>query len=114
MKKLIFISIISTTIYANYPELLFNGNCITCHSTNQLNKSAPTIMEIKKEYLNAFPNKIDFINYMTTWVLSPKETTSIMSNAVKKYKLMPELAYDKETLEEISSYIYENDFKKTK
>jgi hypothetical protein len=34
-----------------------------------------------------------------------------MMDAIEKYELMPELAFDKTTLEEISEFIYENDFK---
>jgi len=49
---------------------------------------------------------------MSIWVYKPNEKTSIMQDAIDIYKLMPELAYDMETLKEISSYIYENDFAK--
>jgi len=112
MKYLIFLTIICININASYPELLFNGNCITCHKTNSLNKSAPTVQEIQKEYKNAFSNKKDFINYMTVWVLSPKKETSLMQDKIEKYGLMPDLAYDKNTLIEISEYIYDNNFNK--
>ena len=112
MKTLLFIILITTYLNANYQELLFNGNCVTCHRTDNLNKSAPTIMEIQKRYKDAFPNKKDFISYMSKWVYKPDEKTSIMQDAINTYKLMPELAYDMDTLKEISSYIYENDFNK--
>ena len=35
-----------------------------------------------------------------------------MSDAIRKYELMPELGYDLDTLEKISTYIYETDFTK--
>ena len=57
MKTLLLITLITSHIYANYQELLFNGNCVTCHRTDNLNKSAPTIMEIQKRYKDAFPKK---------------------------------------------------------
>ena len=50
---------------------------------------------------------------MSTWVKKPKKETSLMHQAIDKYSLMPELAYDMETLEEISEYIYEADFNDT-
>ena len=112
MKTLLLLFIINLSLYSNYQELLFNGNCVTCHRMDNLNKSAPTIIEIQKNYKNAFPKKEDFIHYMSEWVYDPSLKTSIMQNAIKKYKLMPDLAYDKETLKEISNYIYEKDFKK--
>lgn len=111
MKLLIFLSIIFiTNINASYKALLFNGNCITCHKTDNLNKSAPKIQEVQENYKNAFPNRKDFITYMSTWVLNPKEKTSLMSTDIKKYGLMPQLGYDKTTLEEISEYIFDTNF----
>ena len=75
--KLLILILTSKLLASSYGELLFNGNCVTCHSTNELNKSAPTIIEIQNTYKNAFPNKKDFIYYMSTWVLNPKEETSL-------------------------------------
>ena len=110
MKYLLLITIMYINLNASYPELLFNGNCITCHKTNGLNKSAPTIQEIQKEYKNAFPNKEEFINYMSVWVLNPKKETSLMQDEIETYGLMPDLAYDESTLKEIAEYIYNNSF----
>ena len=45
-------------------------------------------------------------------VLKPNEHTSIMSDAIQKYELMPEIGYDLTTLKEISEYIYDTDFSK--
>ena len=108
MKTKLLILILSSNLFASsYGELLFNGNCVTCHSTNDLNKSAPTIKEIQKNYKNAFPIKNDFVSYMSTWVLNPNEETSLMSHSIKKYNIMPNLVIDEGTLEEISEYVYE-------
>ena len=92
-------------------SLLFHGNCITCHfETKAL--SAPSIIEIKENYLRAFPQKQIFIKYMSTWVEHPNKDTSILLDTIKKYELMPELGFDKSTLEIIATYIYETDFTK--
>ena len=108
MKIKLLIFILSSNLFASsYGELLFNGNCVTCHSTNDLNKSAPTIKEIQNTYKSAFPEKKDFISYMSSWVLNPNKETSLMDSSIKKYKLMPMLGYDRETLEEISAYLYD-------
>jgi hypothetical protein len=111
MKYFFIISLIFTSSFCNYKELLFNGNCVTCHRVDNLNKSAPTIQEIRQRYIEAFPIKKDFVEYMSNWVLKPDANTSLMMDAIEKYELMPELAFDKRTLEEISEFIYENDFK---
>lgn len=112
IKLLFLLMLIFTNNFAsNYGELLFNGNCITCHfQTKKI--SAPSLLEVKKNYINAFPKKEDFVKYMTLWVLKPNVTTSIMQDSIKEFELMPELGYEKYTLEEIAKYIYETDFNK--
>lgn len=67
-------------------------------------------MQLKENYLNAFPAKSDFVEYMSKWVVKPNEKTSLMLQAVKKYKLMPELGFDINTTREISEYIFETNF----
>lgn len=92
-------------------SLLFNGNCLTCHKETQT-ISAPSVVEFKNRYINAFKNKEDFVNYMSEWVEHPSKDTSLMHDAIKKHGLMPELGFDKEALRDISAYIYETDFTK--
>ena len=92
-------------------SLLFHGNCVTCHDEHT-SISAPSIDEIKENYLRAFPNRKDFISYMSNWIIKPKKETSIMLEAIKKYELMPELGFDKSTTNDIASYIYDTDFSK--
>ena len=107
-----FIIITQCELFANnYGALLFNGNCITCHNETK-NISAPSISLVKKRYLETFPKKEDFIEYMSKWVYKPDIKTTIMIDQIEKYELMPELGYDMYTLKKIAEYIYENDFKK--
>ncbi len=112
MKKLLIIYIFMLSLEANnYQSLLFHGNCVTCHfETKSL--SAPSVQDFKKRYKDAFPNKKDFINYMSIWVEHPNPDTSLMNDAIKKYNLMPELGFDRDTLKRISEYIYDTDFSK--
>jgi len=92
-------------------SLLFHGNCITCHAETKA-LSAPSVMEFRQNYLRAFPVKKDFVEYMSEWVKHPDAQKSIMQEAIKKYELMPELGFEKSTLEIIAEYIYETDFSK--
>ena len=109
MKYILFL-LLSLTLYADKnAALYFSGNCITCHHITKT-ISAPSIIEVKKRYLSAFSKKEDFVHYMSTWVLKPKAESSLMHDAIAKHELMPELAYDVQTLEIISAYIYETDF----
>ena len=91
-------------------SLLYNGNCITCHKDTK-SESAPSMLEIQRRYKNAFVEKEEFINYMSKWVENPSAETSLMRDAVKKYKLMPQLGFDEDMLRDIATHIYESDFK---
>lgn len=112
MKKIIIILfiLIDSLFAQQYASLFFDGNCVTCHEIN-IDKSAPSIKRIKEHYLRAFPQKKDFIVYMTNWILNPEIKTSIMQEDIKKFGLMPNLSFDKFTLEQISEYIYTHEFK---
>lgn len=115
VKKFLIVSfltlITSTPLFAdNYSRLLLYGNCITCHNETK-DISAPSLKYIKKVYIKAFPQKEDFVSYMSTWVHKPSNKTTLMNDKIEQYNLMPELGYDKDTLKKIASYIYENEFK---
>ncbi len=112
--KTLYISILFlfTSLSAdNMSSLLFNGNCITCHKELKT-ESAPSVVDFKKAYKNAFSKKEDFVEYMSRWVENPNAKTSLMQGAIKKHGLMPHLGFDKDMLEDISSYIYDTDFQK--
>ncbi len=112
-KSFLLLSLLVMLVQADEGELLFQGNCVTCHYPNK-SVSAPSMQKVRETYKTAFKDKKDFVYYMSTWVLHPSHDTAMMSDAVKKYKLMPQLAYEKEVLEEIASYIYKTDFSKSK
>ena len=110
MKKLLLF-LLSINLCADvYAPLYFNRNCTTCHEIDKT-VSAPSVKEFKSRYLEAFPNKKDFVAYMSVWVHKPKEETSLMHDAIAKHEIMPELAFDLPTLEIIAEYIYKTDFK---
>jgi len=92
-------------------SLLFHGNCITCHAEHSA-ISAPSITEVQENYKRAFEDKQSFVNFLSKWVEHPNSETSIMLEAIKKFELMPELGFDRSTLEIIAEYIYETDFSK--
>ncbi|MDD5158054.1 cytochrome C [Sulfurimonas sp.] len=110
-KLLLFLSVSCLLEADNASSLLFNGNCLTCHHETKT-VSAPSMVELRSRYLSVFSKKEDFVNYMSAWVEHPNAKTSIMQDAIKKHALMPDLGFDKEVLRDISTYIYETDFKK--
>lgn len=109
-KVFLSLMLLNTLLYSSdYGELLLHGNCTTCHNI-QKNISAPSLKIIRQRYISAFPKKEDFVFYMSQWVLKPNEKTSIMSDMIDKYELMPQLGYDIDTLQKISEYIYKTKF----
>jgi cytochrome c551/c552 len=96
----------------NSGELLFNGNCVTCHFKTE-DKSAPSIKKIQTIYKKAFPKKEEFIEYMSNWVSSPNKNSSMMLDDIDKYEIMPTLGFEKDYLQDIASYIYDTDFSKS-
>jgi len=48
--------------------------------------------EVRSRYLRAFPQKKDFIHYLSEWVHHPSKENSIMLDAIEKHELMPQLA----------------------
>ena len=111
MKKIMLFVLIALHVEANdMSSLMFNGNCITCHKETKT-ISAPSVVKFKAVYMNAFPDKKDFVDYMSNWVQNPDKETSLMRCSIKKHGLMPHLGFDIETLRDISAYIYDTDFK---
>lgn len=113
--KIFFLLILCSNLFADknsYGKLLLDGNCITCHHPTK-SISAPSLKIIKQRYHDAFTSKEMFINYMVDWVYKPSKKNSIMLDMIEKYELMPELGYDKDTLEKIANYLYENKIEDT-
>jgi cytochrome c551/c552 len=109
-KVFILFTLFVNMLQADEGELLFQGNCVTCHHKTR-SISAPSMKEVKAVYLSAFIEKKDFVHYMSEWVLQPNKGSAMMNEAVKKYSLMPQLAFEKDVLNEIATYIYQTDFK---
>jgi cytochrome c551/c552 len=108
---LLLVTFLSLKASDSMGALLFHGNCVTCHYKTT-EKSAPSMMEVRKRYKEAFPDKKDFAKYLSEWVHNPSAQSSIMQDAIAKHELMPQLAYEKDVLEEIAAYIYDTDFTK--
>jgi len=110
LNKILLSIFISSYLFAsnNTSLLLLNGNCTTCHFINQ-SISAPSMKIVQKRYKEAFKDKKQFVNYMSTWINNPNIEGSIMRDMIKKYELMPHMQFDKQTLKEITTYLYENE-----
>jgi len=110
LNKLLLTFSIASSLYAsnNNSLLLLNGNCTTCHFINQ-SISAPSMKIVQQRYKEAFKEKKQFVDYMSNWINNPNKDGSLMDDMIKKYELMPQMQFDKQTLKEITTYLYENE-----
>lgn len=109
MKKILLLSLFTlSTLTAHENRLLFFGNCIACHGEYG-KKAAPHLLEVKGYYLMTYPKKEDFVEKMATWLFQPNQENALLPEAIERYKLMPYLAIDLDTLRKIATYIYEHD-----
>lgn len=107
MKFVIVFFAMSIYMYAiSLGQTLFEGNCVTCHQIDT-EKSAPTIQKVVQVYKMRFSKKEDFVKNMAIWLIKPDTLTTLMPKKIQKYRLMPELGYDKDTLQIIAEYLYE-------
>lgn len=97
----------------NLGGLLFNGNCTTCHFEKKT-VSAPAVVDFRKVYLKAYPKKEEFVKNMIDFIKKPSPKKALMPKAIKKHELMPEIAFEEDTLNIIVEYLYETDFSKKK
>jgi len=93
----------------NLGGLLLNGNCTTCHFERKT-VSAPSVVDFRKKYLKAYPKKDDFVKNMISFIKNPNPKKSLMPKAIKKHELMPQIAFEEDTLSIIVKYIYDTDF----
>jgi len=89
---------------------LLETTCINCHSPNPENEVnvAPTLANIKSSYLASFENETDFINAMQTFLLAPNAENAIMTEAIAKYGIMPQMSLQETQAKAIAKYILQN------
>lgn len=103
----------STEQSASAKQILTTA-CYACHNTagGQGNRLAPPMEAVKRRYMMSYNKEKEFVAAFSSYVLSPSEENSLMRGAVNRFGVMPEMAYTKEDLEAIASYVFNNDLEK--
>lgn len=88
---------------------LMENNCYMCHNPKALPESrkAPSMTEIKLNYLTEDISKEDFINEIEAWTKKPSKEKAKMPDAVEKYGLMPYQFFPENTIRQIADYMFE-------
>ena len=66
------------------------------------------MIAIKKHYIKENTSKEDFINDVQRWIGDPNEENARMHGAVKRFGVMPNTPFPKESIEQIADYIFDN------
>lgn len=93
---------------------LMETNCYVCHNptTDHDSRIGPPMIAIKNHYLTEGMTKEEFVSSIQNWIENPTEDNSKMPGAVRRFGLMPKQIFPKETIQQISEYMYENDIEK--
>ncbi|TXD50826.1 MULTISPECIES: DUF3365 domain-containing protein [unclassified Polaribacter] len=88
---------------------LMENNCYVCHNptTSHDDRIAPPMVAIKKHYISKEITKQEFISSMQNWIEHPTEENSKMPGAIKKFGVMPKQYFSKETVQQISEYMFD-------
>lgn len=96
------------------PVNILNSNCYLCHdpnSTSHDNLLAPPMAGVKYQYTKAHPEKNDFVNAMTSFILMPDKSTALLKKPVKTVGLMPSTILSEQQVKAVVDYIYNTDIK---
>ncbi len=89
--------------------------CNACHnpsSESHDNILAPPMAAVKYRWLQEYPDKEEFVEKMTAFVLIPSEEAALMRGPVKRFGLMPKLgALPPDKMQELVTYIYDNELR---
>jgi len=102
---------------ANIPEgyRLMKTYCYVCHNPEVKSHDqmlAPPMMMVKKHYKPTYPSKKKFVDAIVSWVHHPSPEKVLMPGAVRKFKIMPPLAYPEKDLVAIAEYMFDNEMDK--
>jgi len=112
---LISIDDIDTSQIQSEGYILLKNNCYVCHSVTSKSHDeiiAPPMIAIKRRYKMSYGSKDEFIIAVSEWALNPTKENSLMRGAVMQFNVMPKHAFNKEDIEKIAEYIYDNELEK--
>lgn len=92
------------------PAELTSARCLVCHGNTHRGQGrlAPPFAMVKSHYQSL--DEDAFIKTVSDWVKAPDKQKSRMPGAVRRFGLMPALAYPEDEVTAIAKYIYKTDF----
>lgn len=95
---------------------LTETKCMICHKIQSSPEAmlAPPFAHIKKKYSKVYKTEAAFHSAVVNFTINPTEQKALMQGALKRFKIMPKMGYEKPDLEAIAHYIYATDFPQPK
>jgi mono/diheme cytochrome c family protein len=101
---------------------VFELTCKSCHMPKgdghasldgkHKKRTAPPMAMVKKRYLNAYPERDDFVKAVADWAAAPSQDSSLLKRAVKHHGVMPAQMLKEDSLKKVAAYIYDEDMGK--
>ena len=88
------------------PAEFYKKQCAYCHESEGL--IAPDMKEIKKVYLEKYPQESLFVKAMLDFVKHPTKEKALYKKGLENYTLMPKMPFKEEDLKGVIDYIYKN------
>ena len=105
----------ASTLQTSEGYTLMKNNCYACHNPNSASHDdliAPPLVAVKRRYQMQYPKKEEFVNAMVEWVQNPSQEKILMPGAVNQFNVMIKMPLDAKVLQNIASYMYENELEK--
>lgn len=91
--------------------------CYVCHNPRVKSHEeaiAPPLVAVKYMYKQKYKTKEDFVNATFDFIMEPTEDKTILSGAVKKFGVMPQMPLEPSQVKLILNYIYDNEIETPK
>ena len=88
------------------------AKCYICHNPRvkkEIDIIAPPMVEVKYIYKMRNPEKNQFVNKISAFVLSPDNVKAVMKGRVMTHGVMPNLSFTEEEVRKIVEFIFENE-----
>ena len=94
---------------------LMEEKCFTCHfakpdPSKKSEMIAPPMLRVQEHYKPNYNTKAAFVTAISEWVNNPQEENTLMPGAIRKFNVMPKLAYDKADLDLIAETLFDIEF----
>ncbi|MDJ0833145.1 MAG: c-type cytochrome [Gammaproteobacteria bacterium] len=107
----LLILLMPSTHASNEGKTMFETLCMSCHATSGPPTVAPPVFGIKNHVLRAYPKREDFINYIVQWVKQPDASRALMPGAVRRFGVMPALAYPEDQVRKVAEFLYDSNLR---